>query len=57
MEDYPEALVDEDSLAMIARLSDEQRKAAQAVADAEAVLAARKEELVQVSEHGRICRW
>ena len=51
MEDYPEALVDEDSLAKIARLADEQRKAAQAVADAEAVLAARKEELVQVSEH------
>lgn len=51
MVDYPEIDASEDSLARIARLAEEQRNAAQAVVDAEAVLEARKNELVQVSEH------
>jgi len=51
MSEYPAAEVSEDSLAKIARLADDQRKAAHAVAEAEAVLKARKEELVQVAEH------
>tara|TARA_Y100000004_G_C8950510_1_gene428247 strand:- start:559 stop:1086 length:528 start_codon:yes stop_codon:yes gene_type:complete len=50
MTDYPEPVASEDSLAKIARLAEEQRKAAQAVADAEAALKARKEEMVQISE-------
>jgi len=51
MTDYPDVVASEDSLARIARLAEEQRKAAQAVADAEEALKSRKKELVQISEH------